>query len=331
MQRTSKILIAAALVLTVIAALGYLAFRETISPIPITISRISTPHSGLLHIAEANGYFAEEGLEATLRTTSTGYEALEEMLQGQADVGAAAETPIARAIAEGKDIRVITTIFTSTANVGVVARKDRGIAQPEDLHGKRIGFVFGTATHYMLETFLAYHKIPVEEVTLVPIEPDRIIEALLSGELDAAASWNPNLARMRQQLGEDGVFFSPADFYAETYNLVVQPDYLAENREAVDRLLRALSRAETFAATNPDAAERIIAEASGSVAALTGVREPLTHELSLKQSLLLATENQVDWYFRRGLIPPGPSPDVLNAFEPDPLRTIKPSAVTIVK
>jgi ABC-type nitrate/sulfonate/bicarbonate transport system substrate-binding protein len=99
----------------------------------------------------------------------------------------------------------------------------------------------------------------------------------------------------------------------------------------VDRLLRALYRAETFAGTNPEAAERIIADATGSEAAFTGMREPLTHELSLKQSLLLATENQVDWYFRRGLIPPGPSPDVLNAFEPGPLRSIKPSDVTIVK
>jgi ABC-type nitrate/sulfonate/bicarbonate transport system substrate-binding protein len=300
-------------------------------PIPLAISRIGTPHSGLLHIAQARGYFTEEGLKVSMRTTSTGYEAIGEMVRGEADVAAAAEKPIARTLAEGTPVKVVATIFTSTENVGIVARRDRGIAEPEDLRGKRIGFVFGTATHYMLETFLAFNGIDPGEVTLVPTKPDAIEEALSSGTIDAAASWNPTLTRMRRELGQNGLFFGPGDFYAETYNLAVDPSFLPDNRETVDRLLRALIKAERFAETYPDEAWRIIAKASQADLEIFWKEREQPYELTLKQSLLLATEHQVRWLFRRGLVPAGPFPDLLDAFEPGPLRRLKPSAVTLVK
>lgn len=327
------LLSATAAIGAIIAALWLNPSRLTRpSPIPIAISRLKSPHSGLLHIAEAKGFFTEEELAATINTVPTGYVALQEMLNGKADVGAAAETPIAKMLAEGNQLKVVATIFTSVMNVGIVGRKDRGILKPQDLTGKRIGVVFGTATHYMLETFLAFHKIPPDSVTIIPAKPDSIVDALVSGDLDAAASWNPFLARMRQQLGDNAQSFSPGDFYAETYNLVVRPDHLPEHREAVDRLLRALLKAEAFANASPEEANRIIATASDADPSLSDItKEPLTHEVTLKQSLVLATENEVRWHFRRGLVPPGPYPNVLDAFDPTPLRRLKPSGVTVVK
>lgn len=302
------------------------------SPLPIVIARLKTPHSGLVHIAEAKGYFAEDGLNATIKTTLTGYEAITQVLRGEADVASAAETPIARTLAEGKQVKVIATMFSSQWNSGLVVRKDHGITKPADLKGKRIGFVFGTATHYELETFLAFHNIPLNSISLVPGKPDELVTALVSGEVDAASIWTPYLTQMQQKLGADAETFSPKEFYSEMTNLVVRADYPTRNREETNRLLRALLKAESFGKSHPDEAVNIIASTSGvDASALRGHGEPLTHELTLKQSLLLATENQVRWYFRRGLVPEGPFPDVLNAFETEPLRAIKPTGVTISK
>lgn len=316
------------------AIIQYYPLRRSASPpIPVVIATLRTPHSGLVLIAEAKGYFAEEGLSATVKTALTGYEAIGQVLKGEADVGGAAETPIARTLAEGKDIRVIATTFSSSLNVGIVTRKDHGIFEPADLKGKKIGFVYGTATHYMLETFLAFHGIPVESVSLIQVNPNDTVSALISGDLDAAASWIPYLSRMQQQLEDNSRTFYPTEFYNETLNLVVRPDYLAHNREAAERLLRALLKAELFAADHPDEADQIIASASNIEAGfLGGAGDPMPHEVTLKQSVLLATENEVRWCFRRGLAPQTASfPDVLKAFETEPLRAVKPSAVSIVK
>jgi NitT/TauT family transport system substrate-binding protein len=200
------------------------------------------------------------------------------------------------------------------------------------LKGKRIGFVFGTNTHYDLETFLAFHNIPLDSITMVPRPPDALVTALVSGEVDAASIWIPFMTQAQQKLGDTAETFYPKEGYAQTFNLVVRSDYVARNRAATDRLLRALLKAEFFAETHPNEAIDIIASASGvDAGVLRGHGEPLTYELSLKQSLLLATENEVRWYFRRGLVPSGPFPDVLHAIETEPLRALKPAGVTISK
>lgn len=306
--------------------------QPPVSPLPITITRLKSPHSGLIHIAEAKGFFLQEGLTATIKTTQTGYEAITHTLEGQSDVATAAETPIARTLAEGKKIKVLATIFSSQWNSGLVVRKDRGIAKPADLKGKRIGYVFGTATHYELETFLAFHNIALDSITLVRGKPDEIVNAIVTGEVDAASIWTPFLTRIQQTLGEKAETYSPKEFYSEMTNIVVRADYPERNGEETRRLLRALFKAEEFAKKNPGEAVNIIASVSEvNPDVLRGHGEPLTHELLLKHSLLLATENQIRWYFQRGLVPSGPFPDVLEAFETEPLRALKPTAVTIAK
>lgn len=302
------------------------------APIPVVVSTIQAPHSGLFYIADAKGFFLDEGLSPTFRAAPTGYDSIGDVLAGRADFAGAAETPAARHLAEGKQPRVIATLFNSRWNSAIVARKDRGIQQPGDLKGRRIGIVFSTATHYMLETFLAFHDIPLEAVTLVRYKPDEMLPALAAGEIDAASIWNPFLAQMQQRLGDRLQTFYPQEFYSEVFLLVVSPDYVERQREAVDRMLRALLRADGFAREHPQEALRIIAAATNTDAnALTGQGQPLTFELALQQFVLLAMENEVRWYFRRNLVPPGPFPDVLQAFEPEPLRALKPEVVTITK
>ena len=324
------LLVTLALALALALALNYRFRPHPHSPLPVVIVRFNTPHCGLLHVAEAKGYFAEEGLTARIVTTLTGIDAIDQVLRGDADVATATETPIALALAAGKQVKVIATIFSSQWHVGLVARKDHGIVKAADLKGKRVGFVFGTAAHYQLEAFLAFHGIPLDSISMLPGTPDELSTDLVSGKLDAISTWTPYMARVQQKLGSNGQTFLPNEFYKQMTNLVVRKDYVMRNRGATERLLRALLKAESFVKSHPDAAIDIIAAASGVPdTELRGHGDPLTYELTLKQPLLLAMENEVRWAFRRGLVPIGPFPDVLRAFEPEPLRALKPDGVTI--
>lgn len=301
-------------------------------PTPLVIACLDTPHSGLLLVAAAKGYFADEGLAVTLRTTPTGYQAIQMVLKADAEIGAAAETPIALALDQGQALRIIATVFTSRKNVGVAARRDRGIEKPADLQGKRIGVVFGTASHYMLETFLAFNGVAPDQVTQVPITADRLVTSVVSGEVDAVAAWNPSFDRARRMLGDNAAVFSSGEVYAETFNLVVRSGYAEQHPQTVAAVLRALVRAEHFIRDQDGEAVALIAAATRTdPASLRAALDPRTYEVTLSQSLLLATESEARWYLRRGLVKDGRMPDILAAFEIGPLQSVKPSGVSIVK
>ena len=326
-----RVLLTACIVIVIAA--GWRALRHAAAPVlPMVIVQLQVPHSGLLQIAEAQGFCAAEGLAVTVKTVLTGHDAIAQVLRGEADIGSSAETPVAKALAEGKQPKIIATIFSSRWSSGIVVRKDHGISKPADLKGKRIGYVFGTNTHYDLETFLALHNIALDSVTLVPGKPDALVAALLAGSIDGASIWMPFMTRMQQDLGQNAMTFFPVEGFAQTFNVVVRADYVARHRDAVDRLLRALHAAELFVQAHPDEAIKIIAAATGQKPdSFRGQGNPLNFEMTLKQPLLLSMENQVRWYFRRGWVAQRPFPDVLDAIETAPLRALKPNSVTIQK
>ncbi|HEY2927545.1 MAG TPA: ABC transporter substrate-binding protein, partial [Albitalea sp.] len=75
----------AAMVFTLVAvalALGYAGARRPSAtpmapPEKLSIALSTTPHAALLHIAAAQGYFADEGLEVTIAPVSHGKAAME--------------------------------------------------------------------------------------------------------------------------------------------------------------------------------------------------------------------------------------------------------------
>ncbi len=301
-------------------------------PISIVIARVPVPYSGLLDVAEKQGFFAAEGLLVKFRKVDKGRAAIDAVLNGAADFGTSAETPIAQALVEGKPLKILANIFKSNSDPGIVALKDKGIAQASDLKGKRIGNVSGTASHYLLELFLAFHKVPLDAVTLVELRPEQIGAAVLSGQVDAAAIWNPHFSQLVEKLGINAQVFHTSEIYTLDFNLVTRANYLPQHRAAVDRLLRALFRAEAFIQSQRDEAISIVAKASGSeLRSLQENWSSLAYEVSLNQSLLLATENEARWLVQRGTVEGGSMPDVLAAFEVEPLKALKPSAMGIVR
>lgn len=318
------------------AIVYFVFFHRKPSPthsLPMVVTRLETSFSGLLDVAEARGYFRDEGLAVTILRTQTGYQAISAVTEGRATVGTSAEAPIASALARGQKVKIIASIFTALrAKSGIVARRDHGVSQPGDLKGKRIAVLYGSSTHYMLETFLVYNDVPLDSVTLVPLKTDELAPALVSGEVDAASIWEPMSSAAQAKLGDKAIAFSAQGVYSEMNNLFVGDGHTPETRDKVVRYLRALAKAEDFTQTNAEEASRIIATASG-VDPVEFRRQwnPLDYGLELSQSLLLATENEARWFLRRGMVTGGRVPDILDAFDAEYLRQVKPSAVGVVK
>ena len=165
---SKKIIISIAVVIIVIIACFGIILLIRLAATPkysgpvdkITIAVSSQPISALIYIAQAKNYFRDQGLDVTLQGYSTGKEALQATADKKADLGTVADTPfVIFSLNSTEKIDIISTIGTSDENLAIVARKDKGILNPIDLTGKKIGVTLGTNGQYFLDSFLRVNGI----------------------------------------------------------------------------------------------------------------------------------------------------------------------------
>lgn len=301
-------------------------------PDKIVIAYSATPNAALAIVAQMQGYFLREGLEVTPHLLSYGKLALNEVLVGKADFATVADTPMVFAILNGEKISVLATIQSSTRDNAIVARKDRGIHSVDDLKGKKLAVTLGTTADFYLDTFLAANRIARKEIQIVDLKAEALPEALARGEVDAVATFNPYMMQAQMTLGAGAIAFSDENLYTSTFNLVAKQDFIRKNPEKVDKILRALLKAEEFARKNPEAAQKIVADFSRMEMTLVRRLWPDSNfQVSLEQSLVLAMEDESRWAIKAGLASKVPIPNYLDFIYFDGLQAAKLEAVRILR
>jgi NitT/TauT family transport system substrate-binding protein len=182
--------------------------RRSARPLePLTIELAMLPHFSLVHVAQARGYFREEGLAVTLRPHRFGKAALTALLEGQGDLATSAETPVVFAELSGRRLSVLASIGVSRKNMAVVTLTRAGISSPGDLKGKRIGVTRASSGEFFLDTFLLRHGLERQEVRFLDLRPEEMEEALASGRVDAAATWNPTALLLQRRFADQARSF----------------------------------------------------------------------------------------------------------------------------
>lgn len=305
------------------------------SPAPrekITIAYSTLANSALVHIAFAKGYFAEEGLEAIPRPHAFGKLALAEVIAGKADIATVADTPIVFAVMNGENITTLAVIQTSNKNEAIVARRDRGITQPADLKGKKIGVTLGTTAHFFVDSFLLVHDVSQEKVTLVDMKPTEMAVALDSGRVDAVSTFNPTLKQLERNLGKNGIVFEGESFYTETFCVAAMQDYVKKHPETIKKFLRALIKAETFVKEHNKDAQTLVADfIKADKVVLAETWEIMSFRVTLDQALLVDFEDQTRWVLKNKLSTGTQMPNYLDYIYVDGLHAVKPEAARIVR
>jgi NitT/TauT family transport system substrate-binding protein len=301
-------------------------------PEKVTIAIPKNMGSVLEKIAEAKGFFRQEGLDVTLQVHSFGKAALQSVLDGKADLATAADTPIMFAMMEGAKLSLLATIQTSTKDNAIVARKDRGVSSVTDLMGRRVGVSLGTNGDYFLDTYLVLNALSRKDVVIVDMKPEDMTDALLRRKVDAVSTWNPLVSNLGKALGDRGITFFNESAYKETFNVVSMPTFPRQRSEAIRRFLRALVKAEDFVAANPQESQRIISEfCSIDIASLARIWNDFQFNISLNQSLLVTLEDQARWAIKNGLTNRRDLPNFFEALYIDGLKTVKPDTVRVIR
>ena len=336
-RKSFPIWIGAFVIVLVLAVGGYLWLSQkqvpkTMGPLEkLTIAVGTGPPVSVVLIASAKGHFENQGLDVTLQPHTSGKAALNSVLEGKADLATTAVTPIMLAVLSGRKIYVIGSISSSSRDLAIVARKERGISNPGDLKGKKVGVALGTSGHFFLDTFLISHGISRDETRFVNLKPNKMVDALLNGEIDAISTWNPDWIRAQEELGNKGVTFY-SELYTATFNIVGAQDFVSNNPQIITKTLRALVKAAEFIDKDPNVSRDLIADSTKVDRTLLKRLWPLyDFRVTLDQSLLLVLTDQARWTIKNKLGDKRQVPNFLDYIYLDGLQGVKPEAVSIIR
>jgi|WetSurMetagenome_2_1015567.scaffolds.fasta_scaffold90670_2 ABC-type nitrate/sulfonate/bicarbonate transport system substrate-binding protein len=336
MNRHTTIAVGITILIVMIGVGGlYLITSQKNSMIPvesITVAYSPFESSGLFLVAEDRQLFTKNGLNVTLHRSDSGAAALDDMMNGTADIAVSvSEFPFVRKVFLGAPVRAVT-IMDKTEYIYIVARKDRGIMNASDLRGKRIGTAAGSIAEFYLGRFLSLKGVGIHDIHYVSVKtPLETANAIVNGDLDAAVLAQPFADQARDQLGENAIAW-PAQNSQPLFALVVSSDkWIAGHPEQVNRFLRALEEAEEFTSAHPAESRTIIQRHLNLDAGyMDTVWEQNQFTLSLDQSLILAMEDEARWMISNNLTEEKTVPDFRKFINTKILEEIKPEAVRII-
>jgi ABC-type nitrate/sulfonate/bicarbonate transport system substrate-binding protein len=327
---------AAAALAVIILGLGYLGTRgqpvtRTFPAEKLRIALAVLPHTALVHVAAAKGYFADEGLDVSILPVSHGVAAIGDVLQRKADLAVAAEVPFVISVMKGDALGMVASVVSVSNDNAIIARRDHAIAAPRDLAGKKIGVSFGTSGSYFLWAFLIRHKLPPDSIALVDLPPNRIVGALANGSVDAVATWQPISFEAQAALGKNALSFTEADAYRTSMAAIGRSEFLKGHANAIEKLVRAMLKAEQFMRSRPEETLNLAAEwLKIDVDALRPTWKQFDFRINLLQSHLITLEDEARWAMARGYVAKGPVPNLLPHLYLDALLAVQPERVTVL-
>jgi NitT/TauT family transport system substrate-binding protein len=320
--------------LAVIAILGVLLLmgrpaKEALAE-PLRLGVVPTLDCALVYLADTQGFFKKQGLDPVIKVYEAGPLAVNDLVAGNVDIATAAEIVFVLQSFRHPDIRMPAAIGAGST-VEFIVRKDRGIARPQDLKGKRIAVVRGSSGEFFLYNYLLFNRVPTGSIQVVYMTPSEMVNAVADGKIDAALSWPPFTTRMEKQLGAKGARWpaqSGQDYY---FVLLGKRDFLKKQPKTIERFLAALSDAEGFVVKYPSRAQVLLRERLGiDSTSFLETWSRTRFQVQLTQDLLVLMEREAKWAIRNKLVEKKEMPNYLDFFYFEALEKVKPEAANIV-
>ena len=204
--------------------------------------------SGMVLVAEKEGFFVKHGLDIKPANFTSGKQCLDTMMGGAADIATTAGDAVYGSDAGEPAGRLPRAHGNSNDNM--LTAVSAKINKWTDLKGKRIGFSAGTGSEITTDMILEKGKLTHADVTLVNLRPQDMPSALASGSIDAYDTWEPHVYDGKKALGSKVKELSADGIYSETFNIAVTQDYLKTHEKLIEKFLAAMIDAEAWMKTN---------------------------------------------------------------------------------
>lgn len=274
----------------------------------ITVRIANQPGFYPIALAESQGFFEKEleGLNAEVEIieyTGGGPAITESFTAEEIDFGIMGDLPVASAVTNGTDLKIIS--YSSLKEKGdiLVAKKDSGIKSVKDLKGKKVGVAVGQIAHGELLKLLEEAGLSEEDVEIVNIPFKDAITALDTGDIDASMNYveavvpaNENGADLVTISDATGLGFSTIVFAGRT-------EFAKEHPEITAAILKALDDANTYKQEHKEEAIASVAENSGyTTSILEETWKVYDCYVQIGETELNNMQNVFDFAFAQGLI-----------------------------
>src|SRR5215471_1936169 len=196
-------------------------------------------------LPQDRGYFRREGLEVTVDEATSALEPITRVASGAYEMGLAdINTLIKYRDQHPSPPLKAVFMFYNKPPFAVVGRRSRGISEPKDLEGKKLGAPPAGITFGEWPLFAKLNNIDTAKVAIETIGIPVRAPMLAAGQIDAALGYSFRIYVDLKDRGvpvDDIVLMAMANYGLKLYGntIIINPKFAAEKPEAVRAFLHA--------------------------------------------------------------------------------------------
>jgi NitT/TauT family transport system substrate-binding protein len=230
---------------------------------------------------------------------------MEAVLAEKAEFATTTDSPTILAAMRGLKPIIVADFSRSSREMLVVARTDRGVANPKDLKGKKIATQVGTSGHYFLSSYLKLHGLSLKDVTLINMRGPEMVTAVVKGDADAFA-WDWRTAQVAEQQAPGQIKILPIEGIDRVWQnhliLVTNEKTVKEKPAVIERAVQTLMAAEQFMKSDPAKTLAHVAERTATSKEATEVGIKLLDvEVTLDDRLVADMVANAEWAIEAGI------------------------------
>lgn len=235
---------------------------ETFDTVKVRVAYMPNMGSAsLATTAKEMGYFKEMGLDVNMVEFQGGPAEIAAMASGDIDIAQIGHGAHALC-AEGE--AVIFQIDCTSLADALIGNKDKGAGTIEGLKGKTVAVTSGTSAEIILNLALQSAGMTQDDIEMVEMDANGIVSAMISGNVDACATWSPGTQTIMNALGDKGVMLADNQDYVEQVtfpsSFITTQKYADANHDILVRFSRALQKAGDYRADHIEEVAKWVAK-----------------------------------------------------------------------
>lgn len=252
---------------------------------PVRLAYQNRIGSGACIIAANKNLFRQEGVRVESFRFNSGPACAEALYSDSVDIATMGDATAIIAVSKNPRLTIIGSHGQGEHRHRMMVKNQSSIRELTHIKGKRLAVKKGTSTHGGLLFLLSSRDIDPSELKIIDLVPSLMLEALISGSIDAfvASEPTPSLA---ESMGARELITLGNLGNQYPILMVAKKSFLQNRAHDVQMFLKAIDQAAHFINNNPKKAVNIIA-------AITGLDKTSTYNAMKQHSFELNLDTKI--------------------------------------